>query len=215
MEGGTVLTIGHSTNAVDAFLALVQRHGVGAVADVRSVPYSRFNPDFNREPLARSLAVHRVAYVFLGRELGGRPDDPSCYDGGRVSYERVGATASFRRGLDRVVRGAARRRIVLMCAEREPLQCHRALLVAPALVARGVPVGHILGDGRLETHAAAMDRLLAMQGMSDEVEQRSLFSRHRDERIRDAIAEQAKRVGARQRMPSTATGPAGHRDGEG
>ena len=166
MEGGTVLTIGHSTNTVEAFLALVQSHGVNAVADVRTAPYSRFNPDFNREPLARRLAAHRIAYVFLGRELGGRPDDPSCYDSGRVSYRRVGATPWFRRGLDRVVRGAARRRIALMCAEREPLECHRTLLVAPALVARGVSVGHILGDGRLETHAGAMDRLLAMQGMS-------------------------------------------------
>ena len=215
MEGGTVLTIGHSTHALGAFVALLQRHGVGAVVDVRSVPYSRFNPDFNREPLACSLAAYRTVYVFLGWELGGRPDDPSCYNGGRISYERVGATRWFRLGLDRVVRGAARRRIVLMCTEREPLECHRALLVAPALVARGVSVGHILGDGRLETHAGAMDRLRAMQGMSDEGEQRSLFSRHREERIRDAIAEQAKRVGAKRWTLSAPTGPTGRRAEEG
>ena len=204
--GATVLTIGHSTNAVEAFLALLQRHCVSAVTDVRSVPCSRFNPGFNREPLARSLAAHRIAYVFLGRELGGRPDDPSCYDGGRVSYQRVCATQWFRRGLDRVVHGAAGHRIVLMCAEREPLECHRALLVAPALVARGVSVGHILGDGRLETHAGAMDRLLVMLGMSDDTEQRSLFSQHREERIRDAITEQAKRVGPGKRAPSALAG---------
>lgn len=208
MEGGTVLTIGHSTHALEALVALLQRHGVGAVADVRSVPYSRFNPDFNREPLARSLAEYRIAYVFLGRELGGRPDDLSCYDSGRVSYQRVGATPWFRGGLDRVVRGAARRRIVLMCAEREPLECHRTLLVAPALVARGVPVGHILGDGGLETHASAMDRLLAMHGLSDDAKQRSLSFQTRAERIREAVAEQAKRVGAKPRTPSAPTGPA-------
>ena len=195
--GGTVLTIGHSTHSVEAFVALLDRHCVSAVADVRSVPYSRFNPDFNREPLARSLAAHRTVYVFLGRELGGRPDDPSCYDGGRISYERVGATRWFRLGLDRVVRGAARRRIALMCAERDPLACHRTPLVAPALEARGISVGHILADGGLETHAGAMGRLLVMHGLPDDAERQSLFPRPRDERIREAVAEQAKHVGSR------------------
>ena len=214
-DGATVLTVGHSTNAVEAFLALLRRHDVSAVADVRSAPYSRFNPAFNREALAQSLAAHRIEYVFLGRELGGRPDDPSCYEDGRVCYERIGPTPWFRRGLDRVVRGAARHRIALMCAEREPLECHRALLVAPALVARGVSVGHILAGGGLEPHAGAMDRLLAMHGMHDDEERRSLFPRPREERIREAVAEQTKRFGARRRAPSTPAGSTGHRAGEG
>ena len=215
MKGRTILTIGHSTHALEAFIALLQRHGVSAVADVRSAPFSRFNPDFNREPLVRGLAAHRVAYVFLGRELGGRPDDPSCYEDGRICYERVGTIPWFQRGLDRVVLGAADHRIALMCAEREPLECHRTLLVAPALVARGVSVGHILADGELETHAGAMDRLLAMHGLSDDTAQRSLSLQTRTERIREAVAEQAKRVGAKRRTPSAATAPAGRRAEEG
>lgn len=213
--GRTLLTIGHSTHSVEAFVALLERHRVSAVADVRSAPYSRFNPDFNREPLARNLAVHRIEYVFLGGELGGRPDDPSCYEGGRISYDRVGATPWFRRGLDRVVRGAADHHIALMCAEREPLECHRTLLVATALVARGVSVGHILADGGLETHECAMDRLLAMHGLSDDTEQRSLSLQTRTERIREAVAEQTKRVGARRRTRFGNAGATGHHAGEG
>ena len=110
MSSRTVLTIGDSTHSGEAFVALLERHRVSAVADVRSAPYSRFNPDFNREPLARNLAAHRMAYVLFGRELGGRPDDPFRYENGRICYERVSATLGFQRGLERVVRSPAGRR---------------------------------------------------------------------------------------------------------
>ena len=190
-EDGTILTIGHSTHALEAFVTLLQRKCVTVAADVRAVPYSRFNPQFNREPLADSLAEHGIKYLFLGRELGGRSDDPSCYDNGRICYNRLGGTQSFQDGIDRAVRGAANHRIALMCAEKEPLECHRALLVAPALEARGVPVSHILADGALETHADAMYRLLAMH---DEPEQGDLFG-HLDTRVEGAIAKQAARFG--------------------
>ena len=94
-SGGDVLTIGHSTHALETFVELLQRHGVTAVADVRAAPYSRFNPQFNREPLAGSLVPRGIAYVFLGSELGGRSDDPSCYENGRISYARLRGTPSF------------------------------------------------------------------------------------------------------------------------
>ncbi len=123
---GTVLTIGHSTHAMEAFVELLQRHDVTAVADVRASPYSRFNPQFNRESLAGSLVARGITYVFLGSELGGRSDDPSCYENGRISYARLGGTPSFQNGLDRVAQGAASQRIALMCAEKEPLECHAA-----------------------------------------------------------------------------------------
>ncbi len=158
--GSTVLTIGHSTHPIEAFIDLLQRHGVTALADVRAAPYSRFNPQFNRETLAGSLDAPGIAYVFLGSELGGRSEDPGCYENGRISYERLGGTRSFRKGLERVAQGATNHRIALMCAEREPLECHRCLLVAPALDARGVAVAHIRSEGGLELHADAMRRLL-------------------------------------------------------
>ena len=155
-----VLTIGHSTHALESFVALLRRHGVTAVADVRSLPHSRFNPQFNRKRLDSALDARGIAYVFLGNALGGRPDDPTCYEDGRVRYDRLARTPLYREGIDRIVRGARDERIALMCAEREPLDCHRTLLVGRSLVERGVAVAHILADGALEPHDETMDRLL-------------------------------------------------------
>ena len=186
---GTVLTIGHSTHALDAFIALLQRHHVTAVADVRSAPYSRFNPQFNREPFAKALEAEGIRYVPLGNELGGRSDDPACYEDGRIRYDRVAATESFRSGLARVVQGAAKYRIALMCAEKEPLDCHRTLLVARALDARGVDVAHIHADGALEPHRATMDRLLDSQKLPREDD----LSGTREDFIATAIARRSAR----------------------
>lgn len=187
---GNILTIGHSTHTLEAFVVLLRRHHVAALADVRSVPFSRYNPQFNREPLARSLVARGIEYAFLGLELGGRSDDPSCYENGRIRYDRISKTEPFQRGLDRIIHDAANRRLALMCAEKEPLACHRALLVARALEARGVGVEHILSDGRLETHFDAMDRLLAIYG---DPQQGELFE-CRDQQIARTIARQAQRI---------------------
>ena len=186
----TVLTIGHSTHALEAFVTLLRQHGVTAVADVRSAPYSRFNPQFNRKPLAEALGSEAIRYVFLGDALGGRSDDPDCYEDGRIRYDRVAATKSFRSGLARVMQGTAKYRIALMCAEKEPLHCHRTLLVARALDAQGADVAHIHADGRLEPHGEAMDRLLDIHKLSREGD----LSGTREELIDTAIAHQAQRV---------------------
>ena len=207
----TVLTIGHSTQPIEAFIGLLQRHRVTALADVRAAPYSRFNPQFNRETLARSLDAYGIAYVFLGAELGGRSEDPACYDGGRMDYRRLGGTPSFRKGLDRLALGATGHRIVLMCAEREPLECHRCLLVAPALEARGVAVTHIRSEGGLELHGEAMHRLLALHGMQDSIESQGLFPRSRAERIDEAIARQAHRFAHRSDKRADDSAPPGRR----
>ena len=211
-SGGTVLTIGHSTHSMDAFIELLQRHGVTAVADVRAAPYSRFNPQFNREPLAGSLVACGIAYAFMGSELGGRSNDPSCYENGRISYELLGGIPSFQSGLDRVAQGATRHRIALMCSEKEPLECHRGLLVAPALEARGVSVAHIRPEGELELHADAMCRLIAMHGMEDAIESQRLFPRSRDERIAEAINRQAHRFAHRNETPAADSAPPGRRN---
>ena len=104
-----VLTVGHSNHPLETFLALLRQHGVTVVADVRSAPYSRFNPQFNRKALEGSLETIGMEYVFLGRALGGRPDDPSCYEDGRVRYDRLARTPLFREGLEQVAeaRGAS------------------------------------------------------------------------------------------------------------
>lgn len=205
----TVLTIGHSTHSAAAFIDLLQTHGVTALADVRAAPYSRFNPQFNRETLADSLEAHGIAYVFLGRELGGRSEDPTLYDAGRISYERLGRTRSFQEGLDRVAKGATGYRIVLMCAEREPLECHRCLLLAPALEALGVSVAHIRSDGGLEPHNDAMRRLLAVHGLQDSSEDQRLFPRSLAERVTEAVSRQAEKFAYRNETQTSDLTPSG------
>jgi uncharacterized protein (DUF488 family) len=157
-----IYTIGHSNHPIERFLGLLQPHGITAVADVRSTPYSRFNPQFRREKLQAALSSVGIQYVFLGEELGARSRDPACYDAdGRVSYARLARTELFRKGIARLRTGMADHRISLMCAEREPLECHRTILVARELVREGVAVTHILGDGSLESHDHALQRLAA------------------------------------------------------
>lgn len=188
MTSPRILTIGHSNHPLERFLALLLKHGVTAVADVRSAPYSRFCSHFNRELLTAALKDNGIRYSYLGRELGGRSDDPTCYHEGQIQYDRVARTDVFRNGVARVVSGTSSFRIALMCAEKEPLDCHRTLLVAPALVARGVEVGHILASGGVEPHGRTMDRLLA------EVSPNLDLFQPRETLLTRAMALQARRV---------------------
>ena len=186
-----VFTIGHSNHSPAAFHSLLQEQGVAAVADVRSAPYSRYAPHFNHDVLKDALENQGISYLFLGGELGGRPADRSCYDdAGRVCYDRVAAADFFEDGLRRIIRNADDGRLALLCTEKEPLECHRTLLVAHALTARGLAVKHIHANGDLESQAAAMDRLLALFHLPPNGD---LF-RSREEIVADALTRQARRV---------------------
>ena len=191
MTAPRVFTIGHSNHSLEAFLELLANHGVTAVADVRWAPFSRFCPQFNRAALSAALKERGISYTCLGRELGGRSDDPACYRDGQIRYELVARTRSFRDGLAQIVDSAARHRTALMCAEKEPLDCHRTLLVAPALAALGVAVSHILADGELEPHEKTLDRLLIQFDLSPGGD---LFLQSREELLEHALARQAQRV---------------------
>jgi len=155
-----IFTIGHSNYEFAQLLALLRRHDITAVGDVRSQPYSRRYPQFSREPLEKSLKESGILYVFLGRELGARSDDPRCYENGSVRYERLAKTELFQAGLDRVERGMETHRLALLCAEKEPLHCHRFALVSRELARREIPILHILEDGRAEPHEATVSRML-------------------------------------------------------
>ena len=158
-------TIGHSNHPIERFLELARGAGITAIADVRSTPASRRYPWFNQARLAPRLAAEGIAYVPLGEALGGRPRDPRLYrDDGVVDYVAMARTDEFRAGLDRVAEGVRRYRVCLMCAEREPLDCHRCLLVARALAERGFTIGHVLADATLEPHAHTEERLLKLAG---------------------------------------------------
>lgn len=165
----SVFTIGHSNHPIEKLIELLRLHRIDALADVRSAPASRFNPQFNKKPLAESLKQAGIAYVFLGRELGARSADPTTYEKGRVQYRKLAATPLFRSGIERVEQGARKLRISLMCAEKDPLDCHRTLLVSRALERDHVAVTHILADGALETQHDAMRRLLKVEpaGLGD------------------------------------------------
>lgn len=160
-----LLTVGHSTRSVEEFTALLAEHRVTAIADVRSTPSSRWTPQFNQESLRAALKGSGISYVFLGKELGARSDDPTCYVDDKVQYRRLAATPPFRAGVERLIEGSTRERIAIMCAEGEPLDCHRTILVARELVAAGAEVAHILPDGSLEPHAATIRRLMGRLNM--------------------------------------------------
>lgn len=153
-----VYTIGHSNHSLDTFIALLKGAGVSIVADVRSRPVSRFVPHFSRNAFQAALAQHGIAYLYLGRELGGRPDDPALLRNGRPDYAAMARTPVFAEGLARVIDESANGRVALLCAERDPLDCHRFLLIGRELAARGIGVAHILSTGEVESHADAERR---------------------------------------------------------
>jgi uncharacterized protein (DUF488 family) len=186
-----LLTIGHSNLPADRFVALLQNADVAVVADVRSVPFSRRFPWFSGKALAARLTREGVSYIALGDILGGRPRDPKLYCEGIADYEAMAARPEFRAGLDRVVDEMGRQRVCLMCAEREPLDCHRCLLVSRALVKRGLAPGHILADGTVEPHAATEERLLKLAG-----DEGDLF-RERAARLAEAYRRRTHAVAAR------------------
>ena len=159
-----VLTIGHSTHPWERFVALLRGVNVTAIGDVRSSPYSRHCPQFDREELREQLRRNGIAYVFLGRELGGRPADRSLYRDGIADYERMASASELGKGLDRVVDGARQHRIALLCSEQDPLDCHRTVLVSRRLAERGAAVEHLLADGGRKAHAAVEEELLERSG---------------------------------------------------
>lgn len=156
-----IFTIGHSTHELETFLGLLDRHGVTVVADVRSRPFSRLQW-YNADVLPAALKEQGIKYVPLGRELGARREEANCYVDGQAVYECVALLPLFRDGIQRILQGAAHHDIALMCAEKEPLDCHRTVLVCRHLRPHGLHIQHILADGELEEHGDAEKRLMRM-----------------------------------------------------
>jgi len=181
MSKHPVLTIGHSTHSLEAFLRLLVEHNIGVVADVRSAPYSRYNPQFNKDTLSASLKEHGIKYVYLGKELGGRTFD-SSYE------EEFSRTALFQEGIARIIKGSAMYRIALMCAEKDPIECHRGFRIAPALVEEGIRVLNILSDGSLEPYEASIERLLRVSGLGEDM------FHSRQELVAEALARKAASI---------------------
>ncbi len=193
-----VLSIGHSTLDYEQFAERLNAAGVTAIADVRTSPFSRNFGHFNRDVLKNALARDGIAYVFLGKELGGRPKGDEFYTDGVADYEKMAKSDMFRKGLERVEQGARKYRIAMMCSERSPLDCHRCLLVGRALAERGVTVYHLLPDGETVAQPEIEEQLLAMAGKHHD----DMFASPA-ERLNDAYRERARKVAFVEAPPPT------------
>jgi uncharacterized protein (DUF488 family) len=187
-----LLTIGHSNMPAEHFIGMLRGAGVNAIADVRTTPASRRFPWFSGKNLAARLQQDGMLYLPFGDALGGRPRDASLYCDGIADYEAMARQPGFCAGLDRLCAAAAQHRVCLMCAEREPLDCHRCLLVARALAMRGISIGHILHDGTTAPHGAIEQRLLAEYDNDAD-----LFSAGHSDRLAAAYRRRARAVAYR------------------
>lgn len=189
-----LFTIGHSNLELEEYLQIILTHDIRTVCDVRSRPGSYRHPQFNREPLEECLRSSGLGYKFLGESLGGRPEDPRSYfPDGRVNYEQRRRARDFQEEIDQIIVLSRKAKIVLMCAEEDPLLCHRFLMICPALVERGTFPVHIRRGGKLESQLEAEDRLLKVQDLSGFASD-SLFANERTEALADALRRQSKDV---------------------
>ncbi|NJL09271.1 MAG: DUF488 domain-containing protein [Calothrix sp. SM1_7_51] len=162
-----IYTIGHSNHSIETFIALLKQHQITALADVRSHPYSKRLPHFSKASLKASLLEAEITYVFLGKELGARPNNPLCYVDSKALYEKIAETEEFDAGIQRLIKGGETYKIALMCAEKDPITCHRAILVCQNL-REHFSIQHILSNGELEPHQQLEERLLTNHGLSDQ-----------------------------------------------
>jgi uncharacterized protein (DUF488 family) len=192
-----LFTIGHSNLEMSDFLGTLLRYEIKLLCDVRSRPGSFRFPQFNREPLMNQLASAKIVYQFFGDQFGGRPLDSRYYrPDGLVDYLARRKAPDFAEGMDRLVGAAKNQNVVLMCAEEDPLHCHRFLLLCPALVQKGISPVHLRRAAVAESQRDAEDRLLQAHGFAD-VTSNSLFAQGRDAALEDALRLQSEQYGFR------------------
>ena len=151
---GSIFTIGSSIHAIDEFIALLNKYKINAVADVRSVPYSKYTPQYNREKLNNVLKENQINYLDFNKEFGARRKEPEAYTNGIVDFKKVVNLPEFLCGIERISEGISKGyNIALLCAEKNPINCHRFFLVSKALVEKlGIKIDHILYDGSVINH---------------------------------------------------------------
>ncbi|HIJ71496.1 MAG TPA: DUF488 domain-containing protein [Planctomycetes bacterium] len=166
-----LFTIGHSNHSLDNFLELLLAHHISAVADVRSIPYSKYSPQFNKDELKSALKNANINYMFLGRELGASRTEDGCYIEGKAKYDQIAQLPAFRHGLDKVLHEAQRNRVALMCSESDPITCHRTILVCRELkrICPDLEITHILADGTREQQHRSEERLVNLHKLQPEL----------------------------------------------
>ena len=156
----TIYTIGYGNRTMDEFIALLKSYQIEYLVDVRSAPYSRYNQDFSKAPLTEKLKEAGISYLFMGEQLGGKPEDQSCYTEGKVDYEKVSQTDFYRQGIARLKVALEKQyRVALMCSELKPELCHRSKLIGQTLDQQEIEVRHIDETGALQTQPEVINRL--------------------------------------------------------
>lgn len=166
-----LFTIGHSNQSLDHIIELLLTYRISAIADVRSSPYSKYSPQFNKDIFECVLRNANIDYVFLGSELGARRSEESCYIDGQAKYDRVAQLPAFRRGIERVLEGVERYIVALMCSESDPIMCHRTILVCRELkkICPDLKITHILEDGTEESQDTSEKRLVKLHKLQPEL----------------------------------------------
>lgn len=184
-----LFTIGYAPHTLDSFLSILKKYKITVLVDVRSSPYSKFKPEFNQESFKKFLKAHDIAYVFLGNYCGARVEDQSCYVNGKVDYSLVAENPKFKEGLVRIKKGLEKFCIALMCAEKDPITCHRTILICRNLVLPGMKIKHILGSGDLEEHNDSEHRLMKIFKLN-----RPDLFRSEHQRLEEAYSRQGEKI---------------------
>jgi len=184
-----IYTIGYAAHAIESFIATLKKFNITAIADVRSQPYSRFKPEFNRENLKKALINNRIEYVFLGDKIGARIKAPECYKNGQANYELISKHPLFQEGIDRLLKGMEKYSIALMCAEKDPINCHRTILICKQLKKYKIQICHIIDSKTSENHTETEFRLMKLFHL----EQPALFMKD-SERLEEAYHRQGEKI---------------------
>ena len=194
-----IFTIGYAGLAIERFIEILKSKGIEAVADLRSQPYSKREPAYSRDPLKAFLESVGLLYVFLGKELGARREESECYLDGVARYDLIEKTSAVADGLDRLRKGAGKYTIALLCAEKDPLTCHRALLVGRLLAAEGYPMTHLVADGSEEDQESLETRLMQEEGKaSGEIDFGSGNLKPRDQMLGECYTGRAESMACRE-----------------
>ena len=189
MSNTRIYTIGHSNHEIENFTKLLQALKINMIVDVRSAPFSKMYPHFNRDTLETLLMDKKIGYLFLGDLIGGRSRNREDYENGQVVYARLAAKDEYKATIKRVLEGSAKFEISLMCSEKEPLDCHRTLLVSQSLSDLGAQIVHIHADGKIESQEDVLKRLLRNYNLDSP----DLFGAETD-RLQEAISKQEKKI---------------------
>ena len=184
-----LFTIGYSPHTLESFLMALNKYKINALADVRSSPYSQFKPEFNRPSLGSFLKTNKISYVFLGDLCGARVEDPSCYVNGKVNYSLVAKNSKFKEGINRIKKGMQSYTIALMCAEKDPITCHRTILICRNLDSPEINIKHILSNGKIEEHKESEHRLMKTFNLNQPD-----FFKNEQQRLEDAYIRQGEKI---------------------